>query len=213
MIRTRELYDLEHTLAAGYLRGFEYPWEALGGIGELIRDLGPHLGEDYVEAAPAVWVHRRARIAPGAALAGPCIIGAETQVRQGALIRGNVLVGDGCVVGNSTEVKNSILFDGVQVPHFNYVGDSILGYRVHFGAGVIASNLRSDRRAVVIRSGTRKMETGLGKCGAMVGDFAEVGCNSVLNPGTVLGRKSRIYPLSSVCCTVPEEGVFKGGLV
>ena len=209
MLKTRELYDLNHTLAAGYLAGFEYPWQALKGIRELILSLGPTLGEEYTEVSPTVWVHKTATVFPSAHLGAPCIIGAHTEVRHCAFIRGSALVGEGCVVGNSVELKNVILFDGVQVPHFNYVGDSILGRLSHLGAGAVTSNVKSDKTLVTVKNGGETMETGLKKFGAMVGDFVEVGCNSVLNPGTVIGRNSNIYPTSCVRGTVPEGHIWK----
>ena len=211
MLKTIDLYDLNHTLAGEYLAGFAYPWQALDGIRDLILALGPRLGEEYTEVGPAVWVHRTAQVAPTAYLGAPCIIGAGTEVRHCAFIRESALVGDDCVVGNSVELKNVILFDGVQVPHYNYVGDSILGHKSHMGAGSLTSNVKSDQRDVVIRSGSEHVDTGRMKCGAMVGDFVEVGCNSVLNPGTVVGRNSNIYPLSCVRGVVPADSIYKTG--
>ena len=204
----KELYDLTHTLAAEYLQGFTYPWEALSGIKELILALGPGLGDDYREISQSVWVHKTAQVAPTAYLGAPCIIGAGTEVRHCAFIRGAALVGENCVVGNSVELKNVILFDSGQTPHYNYVGDSILGYKAHMGAGSVTSNVKSDKSLVVIH-GKEEIPTGRKKVGAMLGDFAEVGCNSVLNPGTVVGRNSNIYPLSSVRGTVPEGSIYK----
>ena len=211
MIRTKDLFDLSHTLAADYLVRFEYPWQALEGIGEMVARLGPTLGDDYTEVAPKVWVHKTAVIAHTAYLGGPVIIGAHTEVRHCAFIREAALVGDGCVVGNSVELKNAILFDGVQVPHFNYVGDSILGYKSHMGAGSITSNFKSDASLIAIRNGDEKIETGLQKIGAILGDLVEVGCNSVLNPGTVVGKNTTIYPLSCVRGVVPEGHILKTG--
>ena len=211
MMKTIDLYDLNHTRAARYLSGFEYPWQALAGIKDLILALGPKLGEEYTEVSPTVWVHKTAQVAPTAYLGAPCIIGANTEVRHCAFIRGSALVGDGCVVGNSVELKNVILFDDVQVPHYNYVGDSILGYKSHMGAGSLTSNVKSDKKNVVVKNGEEKIETGLKKFGAMVGDFVEVGCNSVLNPGTVVGPNSNIYPLSCVRGVVPAGSIFKTG--
>ena len=208
MFEINELYDLDHTLAKAYLTGFTYPWEALKGIKELILQLGPALGEDYEEVAPAVWVHKTAKVFPTAYLGAPCIIGPETEVRHCAFIRGSALVGEGCVVGNSTELKNVILFDKVQVPHYNYVGDSILGYKAHMGAGSITSNVKSDKSLVVIH-GPEDIPTGIKKVGAMLGDHVEVGCNSVLNPGTVVGRNSNVYPTSCVRGTVPAGCIYK----
>ena len=214
MLKIHDLYDLTHSLAAGYLSGFEYPWQALKGIKDLILALGPQLGPDYTEVSPTVWVHNTATVAPSAFLGSPCIIGANTEVRHCAFIRGSALVGDNCVVGNSVELKNVILFDNVQVPHFNYVGDSILGYKSHMGAGSVTSNVKSDQSLVCVKNGSEVMETGLKKFGAMLGDFVEVGCNSVLNPGTVIGRHSNIYPTSCVRGVVPENSIWKtGGIV
>ncbi len=209
MYTIQELFDLRHTMAAAYLAVFSYPWQALAGISDLIRQLGSELGSDYEQRAPEVWVHKTAVVAPTAYLGGPCIIGAATEVRHGAFIRGSALVGENCVVGNSVELKNVILFDNVQTPHYNYVGDSILGYHSHMGAGSITSNVKSDKTPVVIRCGEEQMDTGRKKVGAMLGDYVEVGCNSVLNPGTVIGRGSHVYPLSSVRGTVPANSIFK----
>ena len=203
-----KLYDLQHTLAGDYLAGFTYPWEALKDIKELILTLGETLGEEYEQVQPQVWVHKTAKVFPSAYLGAPCIIGANTEVRHCAFIRGSALVGEGCVVGNSTELKNVILFDGVQVPHYNYVGDSILGYKAHMGAGSITSNVKSDKSLVVIHGDT-DIPTGIKKVGAMLGDFVEVGCNSVLNPGTVVGRHSNIYPTSCVRGVVAENCIWK----
>ena len=214
MLKVTELYDLNHTLAGTYLAQFEYPWQALSGIKNLIAEIGSQLGEEYTEVSPMVWVHKTATVAPTAYLGAPCIIGANSEVRHCAFIRGSALVGEKCVVGNSTELKNVILFDNVQVPHYNYVGDSILGYKAHMGAGSVTSNVKSDRTLVAVRCGDEKIDTGLKKFGAMLGDGVEVGCNSVLNPGTVVGRNSNVYPLSSVRGTVPENSIFKtGGII
>ena len=209
MLTTQQLYDLNHSLAGSYLAGFEYPWQALKGIKDLILTLGPTLGEDYAEVSPTIWVHKTATVAPTAYLGAPCIIGAGTEVRHCAYIRGSALVGENCVVGNSVELKNVILFDSVQVPHFNYVGDSILGYKSHMGAGAVTSNVKSDKTLVVVKNGDEKVETGLKKFGAMLGDFVEVGCNSVLNPGTVIGPHSNVYPTSCVRGMVPENSIWK----
>ena len=210
-----DLYSLEHTLAADYLCQFTYPWEALKGIKDEIIHIGQGLDKaEYTEVSPQVWVHVTASVAPTAFLGAPCIIGANTEVRHCAFVRGSALVGEGCVVGNSVELKNVILFDGVQVPHYNYVGDSILGYKSHMGAGSITPNVKSDKTLVTVRSGEEAINTGLKKMGAMLGDLVEVGCNSVLNPGTVIGRESNIYPLSSVRGVVPEKSIWKtGGVV
>ena len=211
MIKTTELFDMSHTLAGEYLNGFEYPWLALSGIKNLILELSSKLNNDYEQVSPDVWVHKTAVIAPTAYLGSPCIIGAGTEVRHCAFVRGSALVGENCVVGNSVELKNVILFDNVQVPHYNYVGDSILGYKSHMGAGSVTSNVKSDKTLVVVKNGDEKVETGLKKFGAMLGDFVEVGCNSVLNPGTVVGRGSNIYPVSCVRGVVPENSIYKTG--
>ncbi|MGN1368664.1 MAG: UDP-N-acetylglucosamine pyrophosphorylase [Aristaeellaceae bacterium] len=215
MYTIHDLYDLSHTQAAAYLSSYTYPWEALKGIKEEIIRIGESLdAAEYTEVSPQVWVHVTATVAPTAFLGAPCIIGARTEVRHGAFVRGSALVGEGCVVGNSVELKNVILFDGVQVPHYNYVGDSILGYKSHMGAGSITSNVKSDKTLVIVRQGGEAMETGLKKMGAMLGDLVEVGCNSVLNPGTVIGRESNIYPLSCVRGVVPARSIWKtGGVV
>ncbi len=215
MLTIHDLYDLEHTLAKDYLSRFTYPWEALAGIKQLITEIGSHLDpQDYTEVSPQAWVHRTAVIAPTAYLGAPCIIGAGTEVRHCAFIRGAALVGENCVVGNSVELKNVILFDGVQTPHYNYVGDSILGYKSHMGAGSITSNVKSDKTLVVVHGQGEDAATGLKKMGAMLGDYVEVGCNSVLNPGTVIGRNSNIYPLSCVRGVVPANAIWKtGGVV
>ena len=214
MLKPLDLFDLTHTAAGAYLAGFEYPWQALKGIKDLILALGPTLGEEYTETEPNVWVHNTAKVAPTAFLGAPCIIGAGTEVRHCAFIRGSALVGENCVVGNSVELKNVILFDNVQVPHYNYVGDSILGYKAHMGAGSITSNIKSDRSLVVVKNGEEKIETGNKKFGAILGDRVEVGCNSVLNPGSVIGRDTNIYPLSSVRGVVPANSIWKtGGII
>lgn len=211
-MRTENLFpDLSHTLAAPLLQGTHYPWEALAGIKELILQLGPTLPpEEYEQLSEQVWAARSARIAPTACINGPCIIGPQTEIRHCAFIRGSALIGSGAVVGNSTELKNVILFDGVQVPHYNYVGDSILGYKSHMGAGSITSNVKSDKTLVCVHSGNLRFETGLKKMGAVLADFVEVGCNSVLNPGTVIGTHSIVYPLSRVRGYIPAEHIFKG---
>ena len=207
-----DLYDLDHTLAADYLRQFTYPWEALAGIGELILALGAALpAEDYEHTEENIWISRDARIYPTADITGPCIIGRGTEVRPGAFIRGNALVGCNCVVGNSTELKNVILFDNVQVPHYNYVGDSILGYKAHMGAGSLTSNVKSDKLPVVIHNQGEELPTGRKKVGALIGDRVEVGCNTVLNPGTVIGRDSNVYPVSCDRGVIPPESIYKTG--
>ena len=212
MYTINDLYDLNHTLAKEYLKNFTYPWEALKGIKDLIISLGQTLSkEEYEQVAENVWVHKTAKVAPTAYLGSPCIIGAETEVRHCAFIRGSALVGNNCVVGNSVELKNVILFDNVQTPHYNYVGDSILGYKSHMGAGSITSNVKSDKTLVSVKSKDEKIDTNLKKMGAMLGDYVEVGCNSVLNPGTVIGRNSNIYPLSCVRGVIPESSILKTG--
>ena len=204
-----ELFDLTHTLAADYLRKFIYPWEALKGISDLIISIGEQLNPDeYDNPSEHVWVHKTAKVFPSAYLGAPCIIGANTEVRHCAFIRGSALVGENCVVGNSVELKNVILFDNVQTPHYNYVGDSILGYKSHMGAGSITSNVKSDKTLVVIKQDGEAIETGLKKMGAMLGDFVEVGCNSVLNPGTIICPHSNIYPTSCVRGVVPAESMW-----
>lgn len=211
MVKICDLYDLSHSLAKDYLSDYTYPWEALAGIKEMVVALGNTLdGELYDKVGENVWISKSAKIYPNNYIEGPCIIGHNTEVRPGAFIRGSVLVGENCVVGNSTELKNCILFDNVQVPHYNYVGDSILGYKSHMGAGSITSNVKSDKTLVVIKSQDgEKIETGRKKVGAMLGDFVEIGCGSVLNPGTVVGRESSVYPLSSVRGVVPAGSIFK----
>ena len=217
MLSVKELFDLSHSAAGEYLAQFSYPWEALGGISELILALGKTLSpEEYHHpldwdgnVLEDVWVANDATVFKTAYLHGPCIIGHGTEVRQCAFIRGAALVGDKCVVGNSTELKNVILFDKVQVPHYNYVGDSILGYKAHMGAGSITSNVKSDKLPVVIKNGAEQIETGRKKVGAMLGDFVEIGCGTVLNPGSVVGRNASVYPLSSVRGVVPENSIYK----
>lgn len=208
----KDLYSLEHTLASDYLNEFTYPWEALKGIKELILELGNNLDKnEYKEVSKNVWVHNTAKIFPSAYLGEPCIIGANTEIRHCAFIRGSALVGNNCVVGNSVELKNVILFDNVQTPHYNYVGDSILGYKSHMGAGSITSNVKSDKTLVVIHNEGNNIETSLKKVGAFLGDEVEVGCNSVLNPGTVIGKNSNIYPVSCVRGCIPSKSIFKNG--
>lgn len=209
MYTIKDLYDLDHTLAKEYLSKFTYPWEALKGIKDLILEIGPTLGEEYDEVSTNVWVHKTAKVFPTAYIGEPCIIGPGTEVRHCAFIRGSALVGADCVVGNSCELKNVILFDHVQTPHYNYVGDSILGYYSHMGAGSITSNVKSDKNLVVVHSMDEHIETGIKKFGAMLGDYVEVGCNSVLNPGTVIGRHSNVYPTSCVRGVIPENSIHK----
>lgn len=210
-MKTKELYDLTHSLAGEYLARFEYPWQALKGIKEFILELGPTLvDQGYNEIAEHVWVHESAKVFDSAYLGAPCIIGPHTEVRHCAFIRGSALVGANCVIGNSVELKNVILFDNVQTPHYNYVGDSILGYRSHMGAGSITSNVKSDKTLVVIH-GEKNIETGIKKIGAMLGDYVEVGCNSVLNPGTIIGPHSNVYPVSCVRGVIPPNSIYKSG--
>ena len=209
-ITINELYSLEHTLAKPMLEKYTYPWEALAEIGDFILDLGKALpAEEYDQIGENVWIAKSAKVAPTAYINGPAIIGKETEVRHCAFIRGNALVGDGAVVGNSTELKNVILFDKVQVPHYNYVGDSILGYRAHMGAGSITSNVKSDKKNVIIKDGTELIATNRKKVGAMLGDDVEVGCGTVLNPGSVVGKGSNIYPLSMVRGVVKANSIYK----
>ena len=209
--KIENLYDLNETLAGEYLKGFTYPWEALSGIGDLIKELGKKLDpEKYDKKEEDVWIAKSAKIYPTVgAIIGPCIIGENTEVRPGAFIRGKALIGNDCVIGNSTELKNVIIFNHVQVPHYNYVGDSILGFYSHMGAGSITSNVKSDKTLVVVKDGNEEIETKLKKMGAMLGDHVEVGCNSVLNPGTVIGRNTNIYPLSRVRGVIPGNSIFK----
>ncbi|MBP0969472.1 MAG: UDP-N-acetylglucosamine pyrophosphorylase [Oscillospiraceae bacterium] len=210
MVTVKELFDLTHSEAAPLLEKYEYPWEALSDISDFILELGSTLSEEeYDHPQDDVWIAKDANVFPSAYIHGPCIIGHGTEVRHCAFIRGSALVGNDCVVGNSTELKNVILFDGVQVPHYNYVGDSILGYKAHMGAGSITSNVKGDRTNVVVKSGEGNFETGRKKFGAMLGDLAEIGCNSVLNPGTVVGRNSQIYPVSCVRGVVPADSIYK----
>ena len=213
MVRTIDLFDLSHTIAADYLAQFEYPWEALSGIKKLIEQLGSTLNPDeYNQVSPSVWVHKTAKIYPSAYLGAPCIIGPGTEVRHCAFVRGSALVGADCVIGNSVELKNVIIFDNCQVPHYNYVGDSILGFHAHMGAGSITSNIKADKRNIVVHSDP-EIPTGLRKMGAMLGDYTDIGCDSVLNPGTVIGRWTNVYPLSCVRGIVPEKSIYKSGAV
>lgn len=208
--KTAELFDLPHSLAGEFLAKTEYPFEILTHIGDIICRIGSTLEHGAFELrGEKVWIARDAVVAPTASICGPCIIGRGAEVRHGAFIRGNALIGNGCVVGNSTELKNVILFDCVQVPHYNYVGDSVLGYKAHMGAGSITSNVKSDKSLVVIKTDEERIETLRKKVGAFLGDGAEIGCGSVLNPGTVIGRNALVYPLSSVRGCVPENGIYK----
>lgn len=211
-IKITDLFDLEHSKAADYLKQFTYPWEALAGISDFVKELGKTLPEDeYDHPAEDVWIAKDVQfyIRETNYIKGPAIIGHGTEIRPGAFIRGSVLVGDNCVIGNSTELKNVIIFDNVQVPHYNYVGDSILGYKAHMGAGSITSNVKSDKTLVIVKDGEKRYETGLKKFGAMLGDEVEVGCGSVLNPGTVIGPHSNVYPLSSVREVIPANSIYK----
>lgn len=210
-IRTQDLYDFEHSIAGDYLKQFDYPWQALSGIKALIVELGNKLDKsEYDQISENVWVHKSATVFPSAYIGGPCIIGPETEVRHCAFIRGSAIIGRHCVIGNSVELKNVIIFDDCQVPHYNYVGDSILGYHAHMGAGSITSNIKADKKNIVIHA-DQDIETGLRKIGAMLGDYADIGCNSVLNPGVVIGRKTNVYPASCVRNVVPENSIYKTG--
>ena len=205
-----KLLDLKETMAAELFEGKTYPWEVLPEIKDFILKLGKTLDSDEYEYREGdIWIAKSAKIAPTACINGPAIIGKDTEVRHCAFIRGNAIVGEGCVVGNSTELKNVVLFNCVQVPHYNYVGDAVLGYKSHMGAGSICSNVKSDKQLVVVKDGEEKIETGLKKFGAMLGDHVEVGCGSVLNPGTVIGRNSNIYPLSPVRGCVSADSIYK----
>ncbi len=204
------MYDLTQTMAVKLLEQVNYPWEALAGIRDFIRTLGASLDPDlYEKRGDDIWVAKNAKVAPTASLNGPLIIDEEAEIRHCAFIRGSAIVGKGCVVGNSTELKNVILFNGVQVPHYNYVGDSILGYKAHMGAGSITSNVKSDKTLVAVKDIGEEIPTGLKKFGAMLGDYVEVGCNSVLNPGSVIGRHTNIYPLSMVRGVIPADSIYK----
>lgn len=204
------LYDLEQTIAKDLFEGLTYPWEALAKISDFIKELGPKLDpEKFEQRGEDIWVAKSAKVAPTAFLNGPLIIDEDAEVRHCAFVRGSAIVGKGSVVGNSTELKNVVIFNSVQVPHYNYVGDSVLGFKSHMGAGSITSNVKSDKTLVVVKDGEEKIETGLKKFGAMLGDHVEVGCNSVLNPGTVIGRHSNIYPLSSVRGVIPTNSIYK----
>ncbi|MBO4573148.1 MAG: UDP-N-acetylglucosamine pyrophosphorylase [Clostridia bacterium] len=213
-IKTADLFDLSHTLAAAYLARSVYPWEVLKDIKDAIISIGNSLPKDeYDNISENVWVHKTAKIAPTAFIGSPTIIGAETEVRHCAFIRESALIGSRCVIGNSVEIKNAILFDNVEAPHFNYVGDSVLGYRSHMGAGAVTSNVKSDKTPVVVKCGGINIETGSIKCGAFLGDYAEVGCNCVLNPGTVIGRNTIVYPTACVRGVIPENSICKTGSV
>ena len=209
-LKIKNLYNLDETIAKDIFAGKEYPWEVLPYIGEYIKELGSTLSTDeYDKVGEDIWIAKSAKVAKTAYINGPCIIGKNTEVRHCAFIRGNALVGEGCVVGNSTELKNVIIFNCVQVPHYNYVGDSVLGYKSHMGAGSITSNVKQDKTLVTVNVNGTKVDTGLKKFGAMLGDNVEVGCNSVLNPGTVVGRHSNIYPLSMVRGYIAADSIYK----
>ncbi len=209
-MQIKENYDLTQTIAASLLKKFTYPWEVLPEIGKYILQLGKELpAEDYDKTGEDVWIAKTASVAPTASIHGPAIIGKNAEIRHCAFIRGNAIVGEGAVVGNSTELKNVILFNNVQVPHYNYVGDSVLGYKAHMGAGSITSNVKSDKTLVTINYQGGKVETGLKKVGAMLGDHVEIGCNAVMNPGTVIGRGAHVYPLSMVRGFVPADSIYK----
>ncbi len=209
-MKIKNLYNLNETIAADLFEGLTYPWEALPKISAFIKELGAKLPKDeYDEVSENVWIAKSAKVAPTANINGPAIIGRDAEVRHCAFIRGNAIVGEGAVVGNSTELKNVVLFNKVQVPHYNYVGDSVLGYKSHMGAGSITSNVKSDKTLVVVKSSEENIETGLKKFGAMLGDEVEVGCNSVLNPGTVIGRHTNIYPTSMVRGFIPANSIYK----
>ena len=204
-----ELFDLTHTLAAPLLSATPFPYTVLTGLGSFLRALGESLPkEEYEEVREGVWIARGVSVAPTAQIEGPTVVGKGAQIRAGAYLRGSVLVGENAVVGNSCELKNAVLFDCAQVPHFNYVGDSILGYRAHLGAGVILSNVRLDKRTVSIKTEDGRLDTGLKKFGALVGDYSEIGSKSVLNPGSLVGRRALVYPLSSVIGVVNEDTVY-----
>ncbi len=209
-METKHLFDLSHTKAKELLSETKYPWEILPEIKDFILKLGKSLPEDkYTEVKENVWIAHSAKVSDTASISGPCIIDEDTEVRHCAFIRGSVLVGKNCVVGNSTEVKNSIIFDNVQIPHYNYVGDSVLGYKSHLGAGAVTSNVKSDKTLVTVKTSDEKVETNLKKFGAMVGDFTEVGCHTVLCPGTVLGKNCIVYPTSMIRGYIEENSIFK----
>lgn len=209
-LKVNALYNLDETIAKDIFEGVTYPWEVLPKISSFIMELGKSLSEEeYEKIGENVWIAKSAKVAPTAFINGPAIIGKDAEVRHCAFIRGNAIVGEGAVVGNSTELKNVILFNKVQVPHYNYVGDSVLGYKAHMGAGSITSNVKSDKTLTTVKTPNGPIETGLKKFGAMIGDNVEVGCGSILNPGTVIGRNTNIYPLSSVRSFIPENSIYK----
>ena len=209
LLKTKELLDLSHSIAGEYLKEYESPYLAIPHIKEIITDIQKNLSDDYIRIKEGVFAHKTAVIAPTAFIGAPTVICAGAEIRHCAFIRGSALIGENSVVGNSTEVKNAIIFDNVQVPHFNYVGDSILGYKSHMGAGSVTSNVKSDKTNVVLKAGDEKIETGMRKFGAVLGDFVEVGCNSTLNPGTVIGRHTNVYPNSCVRGIIPAWHIYK----
>lgn len=210
MEKTKDLFSFEHSIAGQWLDQFEYPWQALQEIGSMIESIQKTLSqEEYNELEPGVFVHKRAKVFPSAYLGSPCIVMEDAEIRHCAFVRGNALIGKKCVVGNSTELKNVLLFDEVQVPHYNYVGDSILGYKAHMGAGSVTSNVKGDKSLVQVKDGLHIIDTGLKKFGAILGDGVEIGCNSVLNPGTVIGKESSIYPLSNVRGVIKANSIYK----
>ena len=209
-ILTTEMFDLTKSIAAPLLKNCNYSWEALPKIKDFILKIGPQLSaNDYENIGNDIWIGKNVNIHESAVICGPAIIGADTEIRPSAFIRGSAIIGCGCVIGNSCEIKNSIIFDKVQIPHFNYIGDSILGFSSHTGAGAITSNVKSDRTLVTVTNGTEKIATGLKKFGAIIGDYVEIGCNCVLNPGTIIGRNTNVYPLSSVRGTIPPNSIYK----
>lgn len=211
ILKTKELFDLSHTMAEALLCGCEYPHEALPRIGDYIKDrLIPSLDGSYREIGEGVFAAEDAKIWEGVTIVGPTVIGHRAEIRPGAFIRGNAIIGDGAVIGNSTEVKNAIVFDEAQLPHYNYVGDSIIGYKSHLGAGAIASNLRLDKKEIILRDADESMDSGLRKIGVFLGDLAEVGCGSVLCPGSIVGREAMVYPLSCVRGTIPSHTIYDG---
>ena len=210
MYKTENMLDLKHTIAKDYLINYEYPWEAIPEINNIILEIAKKLNkEEFIQIKENVWVHKDVIIDDNVKIIGPAIIGKNSQIRHCAYIRENVIIGENCTIGNSCEIKNSIIFDDSQIPHFNYVGDSILGYKSHMGAGAIISNLKSDKTNITIKNEDIKIETNLRKFGAIICDNVEVGCNSVLNPGTIIGKNSNIYPLSRVRGIVPENSIYK----
>lgn len=213
-IEIKELFDLNHTIAKNYLSQFKYPWEALKGIKDLIIELGSKLDKnEFNEVKPNVWIHKTAKVFESAYIGEYTIIGKNTEIRHSAFIRGVALIGDSVVIGNSVEVKNAIIFDDAEVPHFNYVGDSILGFHAHMGAGAITSNIKSDKKNIVIHNEGNDIKTDLRKIGAFLGDNVEVGCNSVLNPGTIVGNNTNIYPLSNVRGVISANSIYKNGIL